>query len=128
MENDLAYRLLRLEQRLASYEQLHAQELGDMRQELDALKRQVVLRPLRHGQVPIVQVDAALCTGCGECVPACPQGMFELKVVGERRTAGVIAWIESERAQACAECRLGKPPCIAVCAPGVFILQYETIK
>jgi ferredoxin len=123
VENDLAYRLLRLEQRLASYEQLHAQELGDMRQELEALKRQVVLRPSRHGLAPIVQVDAALCTGCGECVPACPQSMFELKVVGERRLAGVIVRIESERAQACTECRLGKPPCIAVCTSGVIILQ-----
>jgi hypothetical protein len=55
MDEDVAYRLLRLEQQLVAYEQLHAQELSDMRDELDALKRQVVLRTLRHAQALSVQ-------------------------------------------------------------------------
>ncbi len=153
VDNDLAHRLLRLEQRLASYGQLHAQELGDMRQELDALKRLVALRPLRQDQAQTVQVDATLCTGCGECVPACPQSMFELEEANGRHLAHVIVWTErlsekwvqggqqsaagllssgntrpiqtaseSERTQACAECQLGAPPCITVCAAHAIVL------
>ncbi len=123
MESDVAYRLLRLEQRLVSYEQLHAQELGEVRQELDVLKRQLVLRPARSVSIPTVQVDAALCNGCGECVLACPQSLFELTLVDGRRVASLGVCIESERAQACVECQLAKPPCVAVCVPCAIILR-----
>lgn len=57
MDEDVAYRLLRLEQRLVAYEQLHAQELSDLRNELDALKRQVALQPIRHAPALSVQPD-----------------------------------------------------------------------
>jgi Fe-S-cluster-containing hydrogenase component 2 len=93
-----------------------------MRQELDALKRQVALRPLRQDQAQTVQVDAALCTGCGECVPACPQSMFELEEASGHPLAHVMVWTESERTQACAECQLGAPPCITVCAAHAIVL------
>ena len=60
MEDDIAYRLLRLEQRLASYEQLHAQELREMREELEALRRQLVLHIPRHSQAPTIRMDEAV--------------------------------------------------------------------
>ena len=123
MESDVAYRLLRLEQRLVSYEQLHAQELSEMRQELDTLKRHLVLRSVRSVSIPMVQVDAALCNGCGECVPACPQNLFELVLVDGRRVASLVVCVESERAQACAQCQLAQPRCVAACAPGAIILR-----
>ena len=122
MEDGIAYRLLRLEQHLASYEQLHSQELCDMRQELDALKRQVVLRSRQLAEAPTVQVDVAVCNGCGQCVSACPQGMFELRELDGRWVAVLVAHMESHQVQACAECQLDSPPCVAVCAPQAITL------
>jgi ferredoxin len=122
VEDGIAYRLLRLEQRLTSYEQLHGQELRDVRQELDALRRQVVLRSLQPAETSAVQVDAALCNGCGQCVSACPQDMFELREVEGRWVAALRMHIESRQVQACAECQLGAPPCVAVCAPQAITL------
>lgn len=78
MNDNVPYRLLRLEQRLSSYEQLHAQELDEMRDELNVLRQEVVLCPPRHSEV-FPRVDAAACTGCGECVSACQHGLFELR-------------------------------------------------
>ncbi|MFQ6057393.1 MAG: hypothetical protein ACE5MB_00740 [Anaerolineae bacterium] len=41
-ENDLAYRVLRLEQQLESYQKLHAEELDEIRRTLAELKRQIL--------------------------------------------------------------------------------------
>jgi hypothetical protein len=38
---DLAYQVLRLEQQLEAYQKLHAEELGELRQALNACKRQL---------------------------------------------------------------------------------------
>ena len=40
--SDIAYRMLRLEQMLESYERLHAEELAEIRRALDELKTQVL--------------------------------------------------------------------------------------
>lgn len=40
--SDIAYRMLRLEQQLESYERLHAEELAEMRRALAELKDQVL--------------------------------------------------------------------------------------
>ncbi len=40
--SDLAYRVLRLEQQLDSYERLHAEELEQIRRALDELKQHVL--------------------------------------------------------------------------------------
>jgi ferredoxin len=122
VEDGIAYRLLRLEQRLASYEQLHAQELRDMRQELDALRRQVVLRSFQLAQAATVQVDVPLCNGCGQCVSACPQGMFELRELDGRWVAILVADMGSHQVQTCAECQLESSPCVAACAPQAIAL------
>jgi len=39
---DIAYRMLRLEQQLESYQRLHAEELAEMRRVLEELKAQVL--------------------------------------------------------------------------------------
>ena len=41
--SDIAYRMLRLEQQLESYQRLHAEELAEIRRALEELKRQVLL-------------------------------------------------------------------------------------
>ena len=123
MDDDVAYRLLWLEQRLMAYEQLHAQELGDMRVELDVLKRQVVRRPLCDPKDPFVQVDGAMCSGCGLCVPACPHSIFELKTLDGHQVARVVVPQANGKWQACAECQAGAPPCVTACAPGAITLR-----
>ncbi len=40
--SDIAYRMLRLEQQLESYQRLHAEELAEIRRALDELKTQVL--------------------------------------------------------------------------------------
>ncbi|MDE3088047.1 MAG: hypothetical protein KGJ80_01505 [Chloroflexota bacterium] len=40
--NDIAYRMLRLEQQLESYQRLHAAELAEIRRALEDLKMQVL--------------------------------------------------------------------------------------
>lgn len=40
--SDIAYRMLRLEQQLESYQRLHAEELAEMRRVLQELKDQVL--------------------------------------------------------------------------------------
>jgi len=121
MNDNVPYRLLRLEQRLTSYEQLHAQELDEMQDELDVLKREVVLHTPRHSEV-FPRVDATACTGCGECVSACRHGLFELKTSDGRWIAAVTAPNGSDQLMACAECLGGTPPCVQVCAPGAITL------
>jgi hypothetical protein len=39
---DIAYRMLRLEQQLESYQRLHAEELAEIRRALEELKTQVL--------------------------------------------------------------------------------------
>jgi hypothetical protein len=41
-QSDIAYRMLRLEQQLESYQRLHAEELAEIRRALDELKMQVL--------------------------------------------------------------------------------------
>ena len=121
MNDNVPYRLLRLEQRLTSYEQLHAQELGEMRNELDVLRREVVYCPTPPSEV-FPRVDATACTGCGECVSACRHGLFELKISDGRWVATVIAATGSDQLRVCAECLGGTPPCVQICAPGAISL------
>jgi hypothetical protein len=40
--SDIAYRMLRLEQKLESYERLHMEELAEIRRALEELKAQVL--------------------------------------------------------------------------------------
>ncbi len=122
MDDDVAYRLLRLEQRLASYEQLYTQELGEMRQEIDILKRQIVLRALRHSKTSL-RIDEAICNGCGQCVTACGQGRLELSLLDGHRIATMTTFRGNERLMACAECQVGTPPCVTACAPGAITLR-----
>lgn len=56
----IAYEILLLQQRLAAYEQLHIEEMAELRQEIERIRRAFLLEtsprmraisPLKHGQV-----------------------------------------------------------------------------
>ncbi len=50
--SDIAYRMLRLEQQLESYQRLHAEELAEIRRALDALKAQVLALDAASKEIP----------------------------------------------------------------------------
>jgi len=56
----------------------------------------------------VVMVDSQKCTGCGECVAACPYGMIEL-----------------DAGQTACKCDLcgGDPACVKECFPGAISFQ-----
>ena len=58
----------------------------------------------------VVVVDAEECTGCGDCVPACPYGMIELS--------------DDSVAYKCDTCD-GDPACVKECQPGALVFQEQ---
>ena len=63
----------------------------------------------------VVLVDAAKCTGCGDCVGACPYGAMSLDCAGMVSGTGALA----RKCDLCAQLRAtgDQPACVAVC-PG----------
>lgn len=52
LSSDIAYRMLRLEQQLESYQRLHAEEIAEIRRALDALKAQVLALDAASKETP----------------------------------------------------------------------------
>jgi hypothetical protein len=52
LSSDIAYRMLRLEQQLESYQRLHAEEIAEIRRALDALKAQVLALDATSKETP----------------------------------------------------------------------------
>jgi NAD-dependent dihydropyrimidine dehydrogenase PreA subunit len=75
-----------------------------------------------------ITIDTDRCTACDDCIPACPQGMFEMfeDEIYDEKYAVVK---EDKRKKLKFECNVCKPaagyqmadlPCIRVCEPGAI--------
>jgi ferredoxin len=76
-----------------------------------------------------ISIDNARCTGCGQCVNACPSGVIEImedpyEPLEEKSVAVVIDEQRKKIKYTCASCKPisgGKePPCRKVCEPKVI--------
>ena len=74
-----------------------------------------------------ITVDTELCTGCTDCLPACPAGVFEMieeDPIDERMVAAVT---DAHRKQIKYSCNPCKPsgytslPCVEACEPNALI-------
>ncbi len=76
-----------------------------------------------------ITIDTEKCTGCGDCVSACPAGVFEVVAdpfdpLAENDVAVVREEHRNKLKYSCAPCKpLGsRPPlpCVAACKPGAI--------
>jgi MinD superfamily P-loop ATPase len=58
------------------------------------------------------QLDETRCSGCGDCVPACPVDCLEL--------AGRLPWLP--RPTACVSCGI----CVLICPENALVLENPT--
>ena len=76
-------------------------------------------------------IDTEKCTGCGDCVPACPVGVLELvedefDIDSEIRVAAVVKAHSKTLKYSCAPCKpaagyaMGDLPCVKSCEPGAI--------
>lgn len=68
-----------------------------------------------------VEVDCSRCTGCGTCANICPEDVFEIRDLGERKVSTVVA------AEGCFSCRACEVRCpeqaIRVAAPEMLKVE-----
>lgn len=72
-----------------------------------------------------ITLDSELCTGCGDCVTACPSGVFDVVVdefsLDDEQVAIVVDAQRNKLKDACAVCKPQgqRPPlpCIIACVP-----------
>ena len=57
-------------------------------------------------EAPIAEVDAAVCTGCGNCAPACPMSAITLQ---KRDSVLSLATVEALRCTGCGNCVVACP-------------------
>ncbi len=76
-----------------------------------------------------VTLDTEKCNGCGKCMEACPEEIFEIgldeyDISREKPVASVRPQERKKVRYACAPCKPGygatPPPCVAACKPGAI--------
>ena len=79
------------------------------------------------------QVDVALCTACGDCVDACPKGLFQITRLDQRLLVQCRSLIEGDAAleactvacTTCGKCVVDAAPGLVSIASGVAVVDYE---
>jgi ferredoxin len=80
-------------------------------------------------------VDPARCTACGDCVDACPKGLFVLQPVDQRLLVQCKNLITGEAplascqvaCTACGKCVLDGAPGLISVASGLAVINYDRI-
>jgi len=72
-----------------------------------------------------IALDTDLCNGCGDCVPRCPGGVFEIILNDyDEKVAAVTDAQRRKLKYSCAPCKpvSDRPvlPCVAACKPGAI--------
>ena len=78
------------------------------------------------------QVDLALCTACGDCVDACPKGLFRILPLDQRLLVQCRSLIEGDAAletcqvacTTCGKCVVDAAPGLVSIASGVAVVDY----
>jgi Fe-S-cluster-containing hydrogenase component 2 len=74
-----------------------------------------------------ITIDTDRCTGCEDCLPACPAGLLEMveeDPLEERLVAAVGQQHRNRLRDACAPCKAGDRdalPCVAACEPDAIV-------
>jgi ferredoxin len=77
----------------------------------------------------IISIDSEKCSGCGACVPVCPNQVLEIAIdpyepLEEKMVALVTEAHRKKLKYSCAQCKpAGKtvtPPCVAACPAGAM--------
>lgn len=79
------------------------------------------------------QVDLALCTACGDCVDACPKGLFRIVSLDQKLLVQCRSLLEGDDALAacavacttCGKCVVDAAPGLVSIASGVAVVDYE---
>jgi ferredoxin len=78
-----------------------------------------------------IVIDTDKCTGCGDCVPACPAGVFELAEdefdIDAENDVAIVAKAHTKALKySCAPCKpaagyiVAELPCVKSCQPGAI--------
>lgn len=78
------------------------------------------------------QVDLALCTACGDCVDACPKGLFQITPLDQKLLVQCRSLIEGDEAleacsvacTTCGKCVVDAAPGVVSIASGVAVVDY----
>lgn len=78
------------------------------------------------------QVDLALCTACGDCVDACPKGLFQILPLDQKLLVQCRSLIEGDEAlemcrvacTTCGKCVVDAAPGVVSIASGVAVVDY----
>ena len=90
---------------------------------------------IRMSETGLPVVDVELCTACGDCVDACPKGLFELRPIDhhlfvqcKNLVSGDDALAACQAAcTACGKCALDAAPGLISVASGLAIIDYDRI-
>lgn len=90
---------------------------------------------IRMSATGLPVVDVNKCTSCGDCVEACPKGLFEIRSITDNLfvqcknlVAGDVALEQCQVAcTACGKCALDSAPGLISVASGLAVIDYERI-